>query len=297
MDHLYDLAVVGAGLAALSFLQAGGAPGATVVLEYQEAPGGFLRAALSAPGFEDAAAVIGGAHRVPGVEIRLGAAAVELLPASEPGASHTVLVRTRQGLDRTRARRLLIACGGLEVPREHDQIPGTRPAGVVTPIFVHQLLDRRYLPGRRAVVYGSARYAAATARRLADAGVAVTLVPPPGTRAPNVHHAVHIERPAELVHIGGFPRLERISLRRDGQLIDLPADTLVYATEMMANTTWLKGSDVALDTHGAILVDERYETNVPEVYAIGTVVAPSLDHVQSVSMGRMVGSVLRGGPA
>jgi thioredoxin reductase len=89
---------------------------------------------------------------------------------------------------------------------------------------------------------------------------------------------VHIERLAELVHIDGFPRLERISLRRDGQLIDLPANTLVYAMGMMANTTWLKGSDVALDAHGAILMDERYETNVPEIYAIGTVVAPSLDH-------------------
>jgi thioredoxin reductase len=66
---------------------------------------------------------------------------------------------------------------------------------------------------------------------------------------------------------------------------------------MMANTTWLKGSDGALDAHGAILVDERYETNAPEVYAIGTVVAPSLDHVQSISMGRIVSSVLREGIA
>ena len=106
MDHPYDLAVVGAGLAALSFLHAGGAPGATVVLEYQETPGGFLRAAPSEAGFEDAAAAIGGAQRVPGVEIHFGAAAVGLLPASAPGAPHTALVRTRQGLDRIRVRRI-----------------------------------------------------------------------------------------------------------------------------------------------------------------------------------------------
>src|SRR5260370_481470 len=117
MEDLYSLAIVGAGLSTLSALQAGLTSERTIVLDYQERPGGFLRPA-----------------------------------------------------------RVLLACGGLELPREQAQIPGPRPAGVITPIFAHQLLTRGYTPGTQIVVYGNSRYAQATALRLAEAGLAVTLV-------------------------------------------------------------------------------------------------------------------------
>src|SRR5260221_13697884 len=51
MSKLYDLVIVGAGMSALSALEAGIASARTVVLDYQEHPGGFLKAALPAPGF------------------------------------------------------------------------------------------------------------------------------------------------------------------------------------------------------------------------------------------------------
>jgi thioredoxin reductase len=53
MNDLYDLAIVGAGLSALSALRAGVAHERTVLLDYQDVPGGFLRCpqlALRMPG-------------------------------------------------------------------------------------------------------------------------------------------------------------------------------------------------------------------------------------------------------
>lgn len=166
MDDPYNLAIVGAGLSALSALRAGVANERTVVLDYQDAPGGFLRSALPAPGFEDAWELISSFRLPQKVTAYFEATAVGLLPAFDAGEPHILLVRLRQGTIEIRAQRVLIACGGLETTREQAQIPGTRPAGVITPVLVHQLLARGYLPGRQAVVYGDARYVQATAQRL-----------------------------------------------------------------------------------------------------------------------------------
>ena len=291
MDDPYNLAIVGAGLSALSALRAGVANERTVVLDYQDAPGGFLRSALPAPGFEDAWELISSFRLPQRVTAYFEATAVGLLPAFDAGELHILLVRLRQGTIEIRAQRVLIACGGLETTREQAQIPGTRPAGVITPVLVHQLLARGYLPGRQAVVYGDARYVQATAQRLTSVGTRVTLIEP----ATNETRQVEQELPAEIAEIVGFPRLQCVRLRRAGQLFDVPADSLVYGVGMVANTHWLKGSGVSTGPDGAIQVDEQYRTNVPGIYAVGTVVAPSLDHADSITMGKEVTSLLTGG--
>lgn len=290
----YDLVVIGGGLSALSFLRAGGSKGATLLLEHQERLGGFLHPALPATTFGEAWELVRTFEADPAIEVRCATTAVGLLPASGPTATHTVLARGARGTQHIAARRVLLACGGLEITREHDQIPGTRPAGVVTPALIHQLLNRRYLPGHRPIVYGECRYAGATAIRLARVGAEVTLIPRPGHDPPSLDRNIRIEPPATLTEIGGFPRVEWIALQRDGAMVRVPTDTLVYAVGLVANTHWLTGSGVALTVQGAVEVDERYETVVRGVYAIGTAVAPSLDHVDSIAMGAAAAnSVLR----
>ena len=297
MSELYDLAIVGAGLSALSALQAGIASARTVVLDYQEHPGGFLKAALPAPGFEEAWELVQSSRIPQRVTTFYGTTAVGLLPAFEAGEPHVLIVRQRQGTEEVHAQRVLIACGGLELTREHAQIPGTRPAGVITPVLAHQLLSRGYLPGKRAVVYGDSRYARATAQRLAGVGIEVTLVLP----TEETHTAGQPEGKqssltgAELIAIEGFPRLEKVKFRRDGEFFDVPADTLVYGTGMMANTHWLRGSGIITGEYGTIQVNSFYQTNVQGVYAVGTVIAPSLDHAGSIAMGKEVASLLIGG--
>jgi thioredoxin reductase len=290
MDHRYDLAIIGAGLSAISALRAGIAQGKQVVmLDYQEAPGGFLRPALPAPGLEDAWEMLHSWSVPPEISAYFSATVVGLLPATAPGEAHILLVRTRQGTEQIFAQQVLIACGGLEATREHAQIPGTRPGGVFTPILVHQFLERGYLPGKRAVVYGDSRYATATARRLASAGVEVAQI------APTTSRDEHVAGWAELVEVLGFPRVEGVRLRREGEIYDLAADTLIYAAGMIANTHWLRGSGIVTIGGGAIQVDARYQTNIAGIYAIGTVVAPSLDHTDSIAMGQRVAALLNGG--
>jgi pyruvate/2-oxoglutarate dehydrogenase complex dihydrolipoamide dehydrogenase (E3) component len=285
MNGMYDLAIVGGGLSALSAIAAGlGEEGSRelILFDYQGEPGGFLRPALPTPGFEQAWELIHTVRFPSGVTACYGATVVGLLPAFEAGEPHSLLVRRQGGTGEVQARRILVACGGLEATREHAQIPGPRPAGVVTPIFVHQLLARGYLPGTRAVVYGDALYTRETARRMRGVGMAVELVAP---------------GEAELVGIEGFPRLEQVTFRREGRLIHVAADTLVYGAGMLANTHWLEGSGIELTGEGAIAVDDHYQTNIPGIYAIGTVVAPSLDHARSITMGKEVVSLLQGGTA
>lgn len=294
MIQLYDLAIVGAGLSALSALRAGVGGERTIVLDYQDTPGGFLKAALPAPGFEEAWELIRSLRISQETTTLYGATAVGLLPALEAGEPHVLIVRHRQGTEEVRAQRVLLACGGLEMTREHAQIPGTRPAGVITPILAHQLLSRGYLPGKRVVVYGNTRYAKATAQRLAAVGVEVTLVSPSLVEEAE-SSALQNSNETELVQIEGFPRLEKVIFRRHGQLFELEADTLVYGAAMMGNTHWLKGSGIITGVYGTIQVDTYYRTNMAGIYAVGTVVAPSLDHADSLAMGKEVATHLIGG--
>ena len=279
MSGVYELAIVGAGLSALSAIAAGVGRERTILLDYQGEPGGFLKHALPAPGFEAASEVIRSTHIQQSVTTCFSATVVGLLPAFESREPHTLVVRQREGTSQVQAKRVLIACGGLEIPCERAQIPGSRPAGVITPIMAHQLLAQGYLPGRRAIVYGDARYTGVTAQRLVDAGVAVTLVSP---------------AQAQLVAIEGSPRLQRVVVRSAGELSSVEADLLVYGAGMMANTHWLKGSGISTAEDGTIQVDAGYQTNVPGIYAVGTVIAPSLDHVDSLAMGKEVAALLGG---
>ncbi len=298
-SHVYKLAIVGAGLSALSALQAGLDDEDTLVLDYQDGPGGFLRHALATPGLEDLAG-FARTTTLPGRSIVcFNSTAVGLLPAFAEGEPHMLVVRQRGGTVEARAERVLLACGGLEITRESAQIPGPRPAGVITPIFAHQLLNRGYAPGRQIVVYGNSRYTQATAQRLAEAGLSVTLISPPGESAPSLPaalpSALTLLPPARLVSLAGFPRLEEVSFERAGEIFTLTADTLVYATGLRANTHWLKGSGLVLTAQGAVEIDQRYQTSVPGIYAIGTAVSPSLDHEKSLAMGKEVALLLSGG--
>lgn len=286
----YDVAIVGAGLSALSLLHSGGtALGRTVVLDYQEQVGGLLRYLLPADGFGTEWELLRDFQLPSGVRLLLQTTAVGLLPANDAEPTHTLVVRRRQGTTQLRARQVVIACGGVERPREHDAIPGTRPSGVMTPVLALQLLAQGYLPGRRALVYGDSRYALATARRLAEVGLEVI------TAAPASGNGRSVRLCGTLQEICGFPRLTAVRLLCDQQSVEVEVDTLIYATGLLAGTHWLKGSGVALTAAGTIAVDAHYRTNIPGIYAIGTVVRPELDHEDSVRMGKEVATLLPGG--
>ncbi|MBX6341116.1 MAG: FAD-dependent oxidoreductase, partial [Thermomicrobiaceae bacterium] len=92
----------------------------------------------------------------------------------------------------------------------------------------------------------------------------------------------------------GYPRVSAARLRLEsGEEVTVRADGLVYAVGLLPNTHWLRGSGVEVGPDGAIVVDEGYRASVPGIYAVGTVVAPSLDHERSIAMGEEVAATLR----
>src|SRR5258708_15020631 len=135
MDEFYSLAIVGAGLSTLSALRAGLSGERTLLVDYQDDFGGFLRAAQSAPGLEDLIQ-LPTASSLPGeLTTRFNTTAVGLLPSFEEGAPHTLVVRQSSGTAAVRAPRVLLACGGLELNRQFAQIPRPPPSCVHTPLF------------------------------------------------------------------------------------------------------------------------------------------------------------------
>jgi glutathione reductase (NADPH) len=70
---------------------------------------------------------------------------------------------------------------------------------------------------------------------------------------------------------GGDGTSIRVALN-DGSFLD--ADTVLYATGRAPNVAGLglETVGVALDINGAVVVDERYRTSVPGIYAIGDVI-------------------------
>src|SRR5579875_3972175 len=68
----------------------------------------------------------------------------------EPGPQAlTVYLASASGPPLVQARRVVAATGAVEAPREALQIPGDRPAGVMTPALAQSLLERGLLPGHR----------------------------------------------------------------------------------------------------------------------------------------------------
>ena len=286
-DAPYRVAIVGAGLSAIAALAAGFAGGPAVLLDYAERIGGCLLAGGAAAYGEDEEALLARFSLPETVDLRLRTTALRLM-AGVAGRPHALLVRGPDGPTTIHAELILLACGGIEATREREMIPGSRPSGTCTPALVHGLLDRGWLPGRRAFVYGHGQLAVATAARLLEAGVHVTLGSPFPSLAVVPIGVEHLLQEVNLLETLGQARLTAVRVRQGGTLRDLPADLLVYAIGQQANSGWLAGSGISLGPDGRVLVDARSETSIPGVLAVGTIASPDPDHRDSIRMGRMV---------
>lgn len=288
-NELYTLAIVGAGLSALSALQAGLKSERTLLIESQDDPGGFLRSVLPTPGFADLAGLLERDNWLASLTTRLQSTVTGLLPATTPGEPHTLILRQGDNTTSVLASRIVLACGGLELAGELTSATTAQSAGIFSLSAASQLLQRGEMPGKQIVVYGSSRYALAVAQRLAAAGLSVTLVNiagEPHPALPDIPSSLAFVPPARLVSLAGSSRLEQVTFERMGEQFSLDADILVYTSEIQVDPGWIKESGIALNTQGAVSVDEHYQTSIPGIYAIGTLVAPSLDHVASLKMGR-----------
>jgi NADPH-dependent 2,4-dienoyl-CoA reductase/sulfur reductase-like enzyme len=233
---------------------------------------------------------------------------VELLLETEVEAVDT----REQVVAGYRYGKLLLATGAL--PRTLD-VPGADLAGVHTLRTLHDSTAIREAAAqtRDAVVVGSGFIGMEVAASLTELGLDVTLVSRDADlfaqlRSPEIsEHLVNLyrERGVDIVRgdevhaFHGRSRLDTVELHSGREL---GAGLAVVGVGVQPAVSFLEGSGIAVDD--GILVDERFRTNVPNVYAAGDVARfhdPLFDRSRRIEhwsnanyQGAEVGKVLAG---
>lgn len=206
-----------------------------------------------------------------GVELLLGTEVVNLDP-------HEQAVSTRDG-DRLRYGQLLLATGS--VPRAL-RVPGAELDGVFSLRSIDDAAAIRALASesRDAVVVGSGFIGMEVAASLSQQGLDVTLVSRDvdlfgqlGSPEISEHllgtyrrRGVEVIRGNEVRAFHGRSRLDTVELH-SGRM--LGAQLAVVGIGVVPATSFLEDSGLTMDD--GILVDERFRTNLPGVYAAGDV--------------------------
>ncbi|MCX5231859.1 FAD-dependent oxidoreductase [Streptomyces sp. NPDC006553] len=283
MNRTVDVLVVGAGpagLAAAARLAASGA-GRVEVLEREQAAGGIPRH-CARPGFgADARGRPldgpGYARRSVRAALRAGATVRTGVSATGWAGPLTLDVTAPTGLERVRARAVVLATGARERPRSARLVPGSRPAGVLTTGELQRLVLRfgaRPEPiGRRAVVVGGDPVARGAVRTLRAAGVEVVAVVCEHPVRRTVFGAVPVLSGAVVSELLGRGRLTGVSVRggADGATRrTLRCDTVVFTGDWIPDHELARacGLPLAPGTRGPA-TDGAFRTTAPGVFAVG----------------------------
>jgi sarcosine oxidase subunit alpha len=209
-------------------------------------------------------------------------------------------VSAEHGLQRFRAKAVVLAMGCRERTRGALAIPGWRPAGVYTAGTAQRMVNLEgWMPGRRAVILGSGDIGLIMARRMTFEGArvlaCVELMPFSSGLTRNVVQCLDdFDIPLMLGHtvteIHGRERVEGVTVARvDGRRKPVPGterrfdcDTLLLSVGLIPENELSKaaGVELAPATAGPV-VDESLQTSVPGIFACGNVlhVHDLVDHV------------------
>ncbi|MFE9738384.1 FAD-dependent oxidoreductase [Streptomyces sp. NPDC006477] len=312
MNRTVDVLVVGAGpagLAAAARLAAAGA-GQVEVLEREAAAGGVPRL-CARPGFGAdplGRALDGPAYARRAVRAALRAGATVRTGVSVTGWAGplTLDVTAPTGLERVRARAVVLATGARERPRSARLVPGSRPAGVLTTGELQRTIlrfgARREHIGRRAVVVGGDPVARAAVRTLRAAGVEVAAVVSevPVRRA--AFEGVPVLVRTAVTELLGHGRLTGVAVRGgDGRTAVLRCDTVVFTGDWIPDHELARagGLPLAPGTRGPA-TDGAFRTAEPGVFAVGNVLRGVEPALVAAAEGRAVAASVRerldGGP-
>lgn len=270
----YDIVIIGAGISGLTTAVALFEKGVqkVLILDYQQERGGFASPLYQMASFSREREMVQRSHALP-YEIWTQATVIGFF-SGEGGEAHQIYVQTVTGTKTVEANIVVIASGALEKPREAHQIAGTRPAGVMTPSMVAQLLQRGFVPGEKITLLDTGRMTKGIAELLADQDV-------------ELYRFDSDEW--EVVEVAGRARLAEVRLqhRVNQDRVSQPSDTLIYSRGRIPSSFFLKGTPVKRDESHAILIDEKGRTNVEGVFATGSCTSLGDDeHLVSIGLAR-----------
>ncbi len=194
------------------------------------------------------------------------------------------------GVFTIQAKAIILAMGCRERSKGALNIPGTRPAGILSAGTAQKFVNiKGYMPGKSVVILGSGDIGLIMARRMTLEGARVKMVcelmPYSGGLARNIEQCLNdFDIPLKLSHtvvsIHGKERLEGVTIARVdenkrpiiGTEEYVECDTLLLSVGLIPENELSKNAGVELDriTGGAV-VDERRETSCEGIFACGNV--------------------------
>jgi NADPH-dependent 2,4-dienoyl-CoA reductase/sulfur reductase-like enzyme len=200
-------------------------------------------------------------------------------------------VSSKEGYITFRPKSIVLAMGCRERSRGALNIPGTRPAGILTAGTAQRFVNvEGFDPGKKIVILGSGDIGMIMARRLTLEGAkveaVVEILPYVGGLIRNEVQCLHdFDIPLFLEHtvtqIHGEQRIEAVTTARldenrepiAGTERRIECDTLLLSVGLIPENELSLMAGVRLDPiTGGPIVDEMRQTNVPGVFAGGNVV-------------------------
>ena len=193
------------------------------------------------------------------------------------------------GVERVTSRSVVLAMGSRERNRGSIQIPGSRPAGVMTAGAAQRLINMEgVIPGRRAVIVGSGDIGLIMARRMklvgAEVEAVVEIQPVPSGINRNIVQCLEdFGIPLYLGHvvseIHGSDRVTGVTVAplENGvpnldQAFGIACDTVLLSVGLIPENELSRelGVELHSQTNGPV-VDSRLMTSMPGVFASGNV--------------------------
>jgi NADPH-dependent 2,4-dienoyl-CoA reductase/sulfur reductase-like enzyme len=232
------------------------------------------------------------------------------------GFSSVIAYSAVHGVLEFQTRAVVLAMGCRERNRGNIGIPGTRPAGIFTAGLAQRLLNiDGHIPGKKAVIIGSGDIGLIMARRLTWVGCkvqcAVEILPYPSGLTRNIVQCLQdFDIPLFLSHtvtkIIGRNRVEAVEIAPinngvpyTAKSITIECDTILLSVGLIPENELSRKAGVTLspNTNGPV-VDHRYQTVVPGIFACGNVlhVHDLVDYVSEEASlcGKMAVEYVRG---